>query len=74
MTSKVFFRLAFGLILLACGIVTIYGFWAGYFSRFGLRLHTPWNVVGSIILLIALLVIVWKIVAGPKLDRRQRNE
>lgn len=74
MTLRGFLRLALGLILLALGTVTIYGFWSGYFSRFGLRLHAPWNLVGSIILLIALLVIVWKIVVGPKFHRTQRNE
>lgn len=73
-TLKLILRFALGLILLVWGMVMIYGVSAGYFSRFGLRLRSPWNLVASIILLIVLLLTVWKIVVGPKFHRTQRNE
>lgn len=64
--GKLLLRLALGLILLVWGLVMIYGFSAGYFSLFGLRLSRPWNLVAAIILLIVLLATVWKIVVGPR--------
>jgi hypothetical protein len=71
--GKLLLRLALGLILLVWGVVMIYGFSAGYFSLFGLRLGRPWNLVGAIILLIALLATVWKIVVGPRFHRTRRT-
>jgi hypothetical protein len=67
-------RVALGLILLVVGAVILYGLSAGYYSLFGLRLRTPWNFIGSFILLIALLVGVWKIIVAPKSRRTQGRE
>jgi hypothetical protein len=47
--------------VLAVGAFVAYGFGAGYFWPFGVGLPSPWNLLGTIALLLLTLVLVGKI-------------
>src|SRR5215468_4829514 len=67
-------RIALAIALLGVGSVAIYGFGAGYYSRFWIYAPTPLNVVVSGLLFLALLVaLFWFVVRDPAVDRAWPN-
>jgi membrane protein implicated in regulation of membrane protease activity len=58
-------RIIIALAMLVVGGPLIYMFGAGFFSNYGIGLPTPWNVVATIFLALALLFFAWRVVRGP---------
>jgi hypothetical protein len=62
-------RIALAIALLGVRAVAIYGFGAGYYSRFWIYAPTPYNVVVAGLLFLALLVaLFWFVVRDPALE------
>ncbi|MGQ0679139.1 MAG: hypothetical protein ACT4OM_05700 [Actinomycetota bacterium] len=62
-------RVVTALAILVIGGPLIYMFGAGFFSGYGVGLPTPWNVVGTGILSLALLYASLSIVRRPDKNR-----
>ena len=72
------FRVAVALVASLIGLVLIYGLGGGYFQIWGIKLSSPWNFIGSIVLMVVLLLAVWRILPfsgsdGPENVRNERR-